>query len=198
MSSVKMKESTLKLTQLSILTALIAVLTFTPLGFIMIPPISMTTLHIPVVIGAILLGPTCGGILGFFFGLMSMIRASTGASPVDMLFSPFLSGEPISSIIMCFVPRILLGVITGLSFLAIKKYNENGYVAITISVLIGTICHSALVYTCLWVFFDYLPFKQIIILAFSLKAIPEKLIAILITIAVCKPLLKIYTKRKLA
>lgn len=195
MSTTTMKESTLKLTQLSILTALIAVLAFTPLGFIMIPPISMTTLHIPVVIGAILLGPTCGGILGFFFGLMSMIRASGGASPVDMLFSPFLSGEPISSIIMCFVPRILLGVITGLLFLWLKKMNVNSYINITISVLIGTLCHSLLVYSCLWVFFDYLPFKKIIILAFSLKAIPEKLVAILITTAVCKPLMRLYAKK---
>lgn len=194
MSNLKMKESTLKLTQLSILIALIAVLAFTPLGFIMIPPISMTTLHIPVVIGAILLGPTCGGILGFFFGLMSMIRATAGASPVDMLFSPFLSGEPISSLIMCYVSRILLGVVTGLIFMWLKKFNKNGYVAIAISVLIGTLVHSILVYSCLWFFFDYIPLKKIIIVAFSLKAIPEKLIAILITIAVCKPLFKLYKK----
>ena len=45
------------LVQLSLLIALEAVMAFTPLGFIMIPPISITILHIPVIIGAILLGP---------------------------------------------------------------------------------------------------------------------------------------------
>ena len=39
------------LVQLSLLIALEAVMAFTPLGFIMIPPISITILHIPVIIG---------------------------------------------------------------------------------------------------------------------------------------------------
>ena len=107
-------KQTLRLAQLAILIALEAVLTFTPLGFIMVPPISITLLHIPVIVGAVLMGPVDGGILGLSFGVFSMIKASTAAaSPADMAFSPFLSGEPVSSIVMCIIPRILLGVIAG-------------------------------------------------------------------------------------
>lgn len=94
-------QKTLRLAQLAILIALEAVLTFTPLGFIMVPPISITLMHIPVIVGAVLMGPVDGGILGLSFGVFSMIKASTAAaSPADMAFSPFLSGEPVSSIVM--------------------------------------------------------------------------------------------------
>ena len=99
-------QKTLRLAQLAILIALEAVLTFTPLGFILVPPISITLMHIPVIVGAVLMGPVDGGILGLSFGVFSMIKASTAAaSPADMAFSPFLSGEPVSSIVMCIIPR---------------------------------------------------------------------------------------------
>ena len=68
---------TTRLTQLSLLIALLAVLGFTPLGFIMIPPVSITLMHIPVIIGAILLGPLDGAILGGVFGCISLFKAVT-------------------------------------------------------------------------------------------------------------------------
>ena len=60
----KSSGKTRELVQLSLLIALEAVLAFTPLGFIMIPPIAITILHIPVIIGAVLMGPAKGGVLG--------------------------------------------------------------------------------------------------------------------------------------
>ena len=94
-------QNTRTLAQLAILIALLAVLTFTPIGFIMVPPVSITLMHIPVIVGAMLMGPKQGGVLGLAFGLFSMIKASTAAaSPVDMAFSPFLSGEPVASLVL--------------------------------------------------------------------------------------------------
>ena len=69
----KSTSKTRQLTQLSLLIALEAVMAFTPLGFIMIPPISITILHIPVIIGAILMGPTYGGFFGGAFWGLGMI-----------------------------------------------------------------------------------------------------------------------------
>ena len=60
-------EKTLKLAQLAMLIAIEAIMTFLPIGFIMVPPVSITLLHIPVIIGAILMGPLYGGILGGSF-----------------------------------------------------------------------------------------------------------------------------------
>ena len=48
---------TARLVQYALLMALLAVLGFTPLGFIMVPPVSITILHIPVILGAVLFGP---------------------------------------------------------------------------------------------------------------------------------------------
>ena len=78
---------TRNLVQLSLLIALEAVMAFTPLGFIMIPPISITILHIPVIIGAILMGPTYGGILGGAFGVLAMIKATFFAAILVVLLS---------------------------------------------------------------------------------------------------------------
>ena len=107
---------TARLVQYALLMALLAVLGFTPLGFIMVPPVSITILHIP---GAVLFGPGCGALLGLEFGLISMVRAIMAPTPpIDMLFSPAASGAPVQSIVMCILPRVLLGVIAGALFLA--------------------------------------------------------------------------------
>ena len=57
-------ERTRKMVQLSLLIALEAVLALTPLGFVPLGFTRATTMHIPVIIGAILMGPMQGGILG--------------------------------------------------------------------------------------------------------------------------------------
>ncbi len=64
----KNRQRTLHLTQLSLLIAIELVVGLTPLSFITVPPVSITVLHIPVIIGAILLGPTDGALLGVVMG----------------------------------------------------------------------------------------------------------------------------------
>ena len=71
----QVNKKTAQMTQLTLLIAILVVLTFTPLGFIQIPPVAITILHIPVIIGAIAMGPVCGGILGLAFGVLSMLKA---------------------------------------------------------------------------------------------------------------------------
>ena len=51
-----------------LMAAIVIVLANTPLGMIQLPIVKATTVHIPVIIGAILLGPTAGAILGGVFG----------------------------------------------------------------------------------------------------------------------------------
>ena len=125
---------TMRLAQLAMLIAIQAILTFTPLGFIMIPPISITIMHIPVIIGAVTMGPLFGGILGASFGVMSMLKATfAAASPADIIFSPFISGTPVQSLILCVVPRILLGVIAAWLFIGLKKLIKNETASIGLS-----------------------------------------------------------------
>lgn len=181
---------TRKLVQLSLLIALEAVMAFTPLGFIMIPPISITILHIPVIIGAILMGPTCGGILGGAFGVLSMIKATFfAASPADLLFSPFLSGAPVQSLVMCIVPRILLGVFAALLYRLFKGLFEKDVPALAVSCILATLLHSLMVLGSMWLFFSAMPLRDVFITIASLNCIVEMLAAGVVGTAVCKPLM---------
>lgn len=190
-------QKTLRLAQLAILIALEAVMTFTPLGFIMVPPISITLLHIPVIVGAVLMGPVDGGILGLGFGLLSMTRASfMASSPADMAFSPFLSGEPLSSIVMCIIPRILLGVIAGGLYLLLSKKTKSGVLAMGISAVAATFCHSMMVLGLLSLLFQSLPLKEVLAALVGVNCLLEMLAAAVVAVAVCKPLQRILRRAK--
>ena len=184
-----------KMVLLAMLIALQAILAFTPIGFIMIPPmISITLMHIPVIIGAVIMGPTCGGILGFSFGLMSMIKATTSASYGDLIFSPFVSPNPLASIVMCFVPRILLGVIAGLLFRLLRKKWKD-IPSIGVSAAVASLFHTISVLTLMWCLFDALELKAVFTVAFSLNGILELVVGIILSVAISKPLLKYLEKR---
>ena len=72
------------------------------------------------------MGPTYGGILGGAFGVLSMIKATFfAASPADLLFSPFASGAPVQSAVMCIVPRILLGVVAALLYQLLRQVTKD-------------------------------------------------------------------------
>ena len=64
------------LSQMGLLTGLMLVMTFTPLGYIPLGFLNATTMHIPVILGACLFGPKMGAVLGGLFGLTSVIRAT--------------------------------------------------------------------------------------------------------------------------
>ena len=153
--------------------------------------------RIPVIVGAVLMGPVDGGILGLSFGIFSMIKASTAAaSPADMAFSPFLSGEPVSSIVMCIIPRILLGVIAGGLYLLLSKKIKNGVLSMGISAVVATFCHSMMVLVLLSVLFQSLPLKAVLASLIGVNCLLEMLAAAVVAVAVCKPLQRILRRAK--
>ena len=180
-------QNTRTLAQLAILIALLAVLTFTPIGFIMVPPVSITLMHIPVIVGAMLMGPKQGGVLGLAFGLFSMIKASTAAaSPVDMAFSPVLSGEPVASLVLCLLPRVLLGVVAGLLYGLLSRKMKGDAPAMAVTAVVSSFFHTAAVMGLLWVLFQALPLKSIIMTVVSVNSLLEALAAGILATAVCK------------
>lgn len=191
------KTDTRKLTQLALLIAIQLILSFTPLGFIILPGmVSITIMHIPVIVGGIVMGPMYGGILGLVFGLLSMYKATTAAtSVVDQAFSPFLSGAPVQSIIMCIVPRILLGVVAALVFRLLEKRIKSRGLAIAVSAAIASIMHTVLVLGCLWALFDSLPLKSVFLTLVTLNGFSEIAVAVLVAVGVCRPLLRL-TRRE--
>lgn len=110
------KFNTKKMVQLAVLIAIILVMAFTPLGYIKIAAIDMTLIVVPVAVGAVVLGPAAGAILGFTFGLTSLIlsfSSTFGAMMTDI--------NPVFRVITCIVPRILCGWLAGLVYVAMKK-----------------------------------------------------------------------------
>ena len=180
----KSNSSTKTLVTLSLIIAIEIMLVITNLGFIMVPPVSITILHIPVIVGAIIMGPKYGAILGGAFGVLSLLNATfRGVSPVDLAFSPFLSGSPISSIIMCIGCRVLLGFIAGLLYKLLSRKNKT--VAAIVSSFVATLIHTATVMACLWLLFpDFgMTFKTVLETILALNFLIEASLAVIFALA---------------
>ena len=85
------KHDTRWLVSVALMAAIIIVLANTPLGMIQLPVIKATTVHIPVILGAILLGPSAGAILGGVFGICSVVSNTMTPTLLSFAFSPFMS-----------------------------------------------------------------------------------------------------------
>jgi len=119
-----------------IFSAFTIVLTLIPsLGYIPIPPFSITTMHIPVIIAAVLDGPLTGAFVGLMFGLSSLYTAATIFS--GMPVAPFFL-NPLVSV----MPRILIGIVAYYVFALLKKLIRNKTVSIVGAALGGTLTNT--------------------------------------------------------
>ncbi len=121
-------EKTYELVLTALFTAIIVIMAFTPLGYIPLVVINATIIHIPVILGALFLGPKKGAFLGFVFGLTSFINNTFKAATASaFVFSPVLAYNVVGvsgifkSLYICFVPRILVGVVPYFIYILIRK-----------------------------------------------------------------------------
>ena len=114
----KKKPNTLFIAQFAILLALEAIVCFTPLGSIPIGPLVATLAMLPVIVAGILLGTGAGAAMGFAAGLFSFIVWTfMPPNPVTaFVFTPTAAPGNFWSLVICFVPRILTGVVASLMF----------------------------------------------------------------------------------
>lgn len=111
-----------ELTSLGLLTGILLVMSFTPLGYFRTLGLDISLMMIPVGIGAMLMGPKAGAWLGFIFGATSFYQSMTGSSPFSaMLFNI----SPIGTFMTCIPTRILMGFLTGLIFQAVQKLDKK-------------------------------------------------------------------------
>lgn len=146
------KSNTRTLTQLGILTAIIVVMAFTPLGYIRTAGLSITLLHIPVIIGAALMGPTGGMVLGGVFGLTSFFQCFG----LEAFGTTLMSLNPFATFVLCLVPRILLGLIAALLYRLFTQ--KAGKLAATLTGALATLCHTVMFMGLLTLFFYHTPF----------------------------------------
>lgn len=103
-----------------VLSAVILLMAFTPLGYLKTPAVEITFLMVPVVVGAITIGPAGGAVMGGVFGLTSFAQAF-GMSAFGMAC---MAINPIYTFIMCVVPRVLAGWLAGLVFNATRAKSK--------------------------------------------------------------------------
>ena len=121
-------EKTYELVLTALFTAIIVIMAFTPLGYIPLVVINATIIHIPVILGALFLGPKKGAFLGFVFGLTSFINNTFKAATASaFVFSPVLAYNVVGvsgifkSLYICFVPRVLVGVVPYFIYVLIRN-----------------------------------------------------------------------------
>ena len=131
---------------LAMMIAVEVMLTATGIGLIPLPLIKATTLHIPVILGAVLLGPLAGGVLGGVFGLCSMWTNTTAPGLLSFAFSPFMSmsGLPgaLKAIWISVGCRILIGVVAGWLWVFLQKLKVKDLVALPIVGVVGSMTNT--------------------------------------------------------
>ncbi len=189
-------------------TAIIIAMAFVPyMGYIPLGFMNATIIHIPVIIGAIILGPKKGAFLGGVFGLTSMINNTINPNLTSFVFSPFYSADGgasgnFFSIIVCMVPRILIGVVAYYVYKGIVKLFKNmkhaNIPACAVAGVAGSLTNTILVMGSIALFFgeSYAAAKGLALNALygvilgvvGTNGIPEAIVAGIIVTLVCKAL----------
>ena len=138
--STKKKTDTRDLVRASILSALIIVMTFIPYtGYISYGGgLEITTLHIVVIVGAVMLGWKYGAVLGLVWGITCLIRAY-----MTVIYLPFGFGNPLVSVL----PRVIVGIVAGLVAQGLRKTKIRTGVSLGIATAAGTLTNTFLVLT---------------------------------------------------
>ena len=143
------KHDTKWMVGVALMAAIIVLLANTPLGMIQLPIIKATTTHIPVIVGAILLGPLAGCILGGVFGICSLISNTIAPVAVSICFSPFLSQTGlVGALKATWVSvgcRILIGFVAGWLWIILKKLRLADYIALPVVGFIGSMTNTVTV-----------------------------------------------------
>lgn len=202
-------KKTFEMVLTALFTAIIIIMAFVPyLGYINLVVIKATLIHVPVIIGSIVLGPKKGGFLGFAFGCTSLINNTFNPSLLSFAFSPFYSvgeiGGNFFSVIICFVPRILVGVVPYFVYVGIKKLCKKkaagDWIALPIAGVAGAFTNTLLVMNLIYICFssEFASAKNIaldavygvILTIIATNGVPEAIVAAVLTTAIGKVLIK--------
>ena len=205
------KPDTRWMVSVALMAAIVIVLANTPLGMIQLPIIKATTVHIPVILGAILLGPGAGAILGAIFGICSLVSNTMAPTLLSFAFSPFLSttGIPgaLKAIWISVGCRILIGVAAGWLWVLFTKIKLNQFIALPIVGFVGSMVNTVTVMGSIYFLFaqQYAEAKEVALTAvFGLvmgtvtaSGIPEAIAAAILVLALGKVLVVVFRKMNL-
>ncbi len=133
--------------------AIIILMTIVPnIGYIYTPWLKITLIHIPVILVSMLCGPKVGIFMGLAFGFSSLLSNTLNPSVLSFIFTPIYKigdiGGGIYSIIICFLPRIILGFLSGI-FVTNSFDKKRVFI---VSALL-TLIHTILVMVGIYIFY---------------------------------------------
>ena len=202
------KHDTRWMVSVALMAAIVIVLANTPLGMIQLPIIKATTVHIPVIIGAILLGPSAGAILGAVFGICSLISNTMAPTLLSFAFSPFMStsGIPgaIKAIWISVGCRMLIGIAAGWLWIALEKLKVNQLVALPVAGFVGSMVNTITVMGSIYFLFaqQYAEAREVAVTAVwglvmgtvTASGIPEAIAAAVLVLAVGTVLIQVFKR----
>ena len=188
----------------ALFVAIIVLMAFTPVGYINLVVIKATLIHVPVILGSIILGPKKGALLGFVFGLTSLINNTYNPSLLSFAFTPFHNDGNLLSLVICFVPRILVGIVPYFVFEGVnkllKKVPVRNIISLPVASAVGSFTNTLLVMPMIYFFFcnQFAAAKEIAVDAvagvvmgiIAANGIPEAIVAAVIVTAIASVLIK--------
>ena len=145
------KFTTSQLTILGLMSGILFLMAYTPLGYLNIGPLAVTFNVIPVAICAVVLGPTGGAGAGAVFGLTSFLQAM-GIGGTSALGAALFQINPFLSAVQCFVPRILDGLLIGFIYRGMRK-KTNVYASCAVTGFFSAFLNTLFFMTALVVMF---------------------------------------------
>ena len=202
------KKDTRWMVSVALMAAIVVLLANTPLGMIQLPIIKATTVHIPVIIGAILLGPAAGAILGGVFGICSMVSNTIAPTLLSFAFSPFLSTDLPGIFKALWIStgcRILIGVAAGWLWIGFQKLKVSHWIALPVTGFLGSMVNTVAVMGSIYKLLavQYAQAKNVAVTAvygliegtILASGIPEAIAAAVLVTALGKVLLSFWTKQ---
>lgn len=186
---------------LAMMSAVLVIMMFTPLGYIPLGVLRITTMHIPVLITAMVLGKKEGMMMGALFGISSVIINTLQPTLTSFVFSPFITVGTVNgngySLIIAILPRILLGWSSGVIYERLASY-KNDTSRIILSAFAGTLTNTLLVLGGIYLFFgpayaavrgiEYSALLTVLVTTILTNGILEILLAAVICLAAVKAL----------
>lgn len=191
---------------ISLFAGIIFILAYTPIGYIQLGFIKATIIHIPVIIGSILLGPKKGAFLGFLFGITSFITNTFTPVIMSFVFSPLIPvpgtdhGNPMA-LVICFIPRIMVGIVPFYLYRMVHKLfkTKSRIIAFGIAGIAGAATNTLLVMNGIFLLFkdSYAVARNIspdtvyhaILAVIFTNGIPEALVAGIVVSSICQSLI---------
>ncbi len=208
----KTRNRTQYLVSLALMAAIVILLANTPLGMIQLPVIKATTVHIPVIIGAIVLGPAAGAVLGAVFGICSMISNTQAPTLLSFAFSPFLSTTGLSGVLKAIWIsvgcRIMIGLLSGLLWKALKNAPGPKPVRLAVTGFFGSMVNTCFVMGSIYLLFakQYAEVKNVgmeavfglVMGTVTASGIPEAIAAAILVSIITTALLQVSFVKQLA